>query len=365
MRAAPIHVLHVVPGLIAGGMELGMARVIRGLSDRGLEHSVACLKGEPEISDHLPEKTRIYCLRSRPNEPQLPARLATLIRRIRPTVIHARNWGAWPDVAVGRFLAPPIVPLIFSFHGLEEAGYIPLRRRLASRVLVRITTRLFTLSEESKRMLVTHWGWPAKRGDVIPNGVDTNRFRPAPAPSDTDRFVVGTVGNLRPVKNQALLIRACAQVARAGVDVELRIAGEGAERDNLLTLARSLGFADRLLLFGRIEDVPGFLNQLDLFVLSSNSEQHPNALNEAMACGLASVATRVGCVQELLDDGRCSRIVPPGDEEAMAQAIGELAADHGARDDLGKKARHRVCEVYSLQRMLAAYERLYRETSRT
>jgi len=290
-----IHVLHVVPGLIPGGMELVMARVISGLSDKGMEHSVACLKGEPQIASRLPGETEIHCLHSRPNEPQLPARLARLIRRIRPTVIHARNWGAWPDVAVGRLLAPPIVPLIFSFHGLGQAGYMPLRRRLASRALVRLTTCLFTLSEQSKRMLVTHWGWPEKRVNIIPNGVDTDRFRPAPAPRETDRFVVGTVGNLRPVKNHALLIRACAAAGRSGVDLELRIAGEGAEGTRLLALAESLGFADRLRLVGRIEEVPGFLNHLDLFVLSSDSEQHPNALNEAMACGLASVATRVGC----------------------------------------------------------------------
>ncbi len=365
MSATPIHVLHVVPGLIPGGMELGMARVIRGLSDMGMEHSVACLKGEPEISAHLPEKTRIHCLRSRPNEPQLPARLAGLIRRIRPTVIHARNWGAWPDVAVGRLLAPPIVPLICSFHGLGQAGYMPLRRCLASWLLARIATRLFTLSERSKRMLVTRWGWPEHRTAVIPNGVDTERFRPFPTSKRTERFVVGSVGNLRPVKNHALLVRACDDALRRGIDLELRIAGEGGERNTLLELAKSLGFGNRLSLAGRIEDIPDFLAHLDLFVLSSDSEQHPNALNEAMACGLASVATRVGCVQELLDDGRCGRIVPPGDEAAMAQAIAELAEDHGARDDLGEKARHRVCEVYSLQRMLAAYERLYRETSRT
>lgn len=364
MSGVPVHVLHVVPGLIPGGMELGMARVINGLRDKDMRHSVACLKGEPRIAEHLPPTTEIHCLRSRPNEPQLPARLARLIRRIRPTVIHARNWGAWPDVAVARFLAPPIVPLIFSFHGLGQAGYMPLRRRLASRALVRLTTCLFTLSEQSKRMLVAHWGWPEKRVDVIPNGVDTNRFRPATAPRETDRFVVGTVGNLRTVKNHALLIRACAAAARDGVDLELRIAGEGAERDKLLGLARSLRFADQLSLVGRIENVPGFLNRLDLFVLSSDSEQHPNALNEAMACGLASVATRVGCVEELLDNGRCGRIVPPGDLEAMTQAIGKLAVDPPARDELGKNARRRVCEVYSLKHMLAAYERLYVKTSR-
>ena len=128
----PTHVLHVVPGLGPGGMELAMGRVIGRLTGNGMRHSVACLKGDAEIAARLPAETDIHCLHSRPNEPQLPARLGRLVRRVRPTVIHARNWGAWPDMAVGRLLAWPIVPMIFSFHGFGKAGYMPLRRRLAS-----------------------------------------------------------------------------------------------------------------------------------------------------------------------------------------------------------------------------------------
>jgi glycosyltransferase involved in cell wall biosynthesis len=171
------------------------------------------------------------------------------------------------------------------------------------------------------------------------------------------------VGNLRPVKNQSLLIRACAKLRQSGKDLELRIAGEGEERKNLVALAASTGLGERLKLCGSVDDVPGFLRQLDLFVLSSDSEQHPNALNEAMACGLACVSTRVGCVTELLDDGRCGRIVPPGDIDAMAAAMHELLDDARQRQTLGRAARLRACEHYSLHAMLAAYERLYCECS--
>jgi len=108
--AASVHVLHVVPGLGPGGMELAMGRVISLLTGDGMRHSIACLEGQPRIAGRLPSETGIHCFHSRPNEPQLPARLGQLVREIRPTVIHARNWGAWPDMAVGRLLAWPIVP---------------------------------------------------------------------------------------------------------------------------------------------------------------------------------------------------------------------------------------------------------------
>lgn len=358
-----MHVLHVTPGLIPGGMELTMAKVITGLTGPAVRHSIACLKGDPMVADCLPPETRIECLHSRPNEPGLPWRLARLIRGIRPSVIHARNWGAWPDVALARLLAWPIPPLVFSFHGLGKAGYMPLRRRLASHVLARMTTRLFAVSKSARRMLVERWGWPKKGVQVIPNGVDTDRFCPARTDPPSDRLVVGTVGNLRSVKNHALLVRACAEAVGRGFDLELRIAGEGDEREPLLGLARSLGLTNRLSLVGRIEDVPAFLNRLDLFVLSSDSEQHPNALNEAMACGLPCIGTRVGCVDELLDNGRCGRIVPPGDLAAMADAVEGLARDPTRRQELGRFARERVRNVYSLSRMLAAYEKLYRDVS--
>ena len=81
-----------------------MARVISVLTGNGMRHSIACMKGDNQLGDRLPKETDIHCLHSRSNEPQLPARLGRLVRQIRPTVIHARNWGAWPDMAVGRLL---------------------------------------------------------------------------------------------------------------------------------------------------------------------------------------------------------------------------------------------------------------------
>jgi glycosyltransferase involved in cell wall biosynthesis len=359
-RDNAVHVLHVVPGLGAGGMELAMSRVITGLTDRGVRHSIACLKGEAEIADRLPSQTEIACLHSRPNEPQLPARLAKLIRRFRPTVIHARNWGAWPDVALGRLLHWPVVPLIFSFHGLGRSGYMPLRRRVASHVLVRMTTHLFTVSSQSREMLIDHWGWPAGKVDVISNGVDTDRFRPGETHTPGKTTIIGTVGNLRPVKNHAMLLRACAKLAARGADVELRIAGEGTERTDLEALSGELGFAERLKLPGRVEDVPGFLHELDLFVLSSDSEQHPNALNEAMACGLPCVSTRVGCVDELLDGGRCGGIVEPGDTEALTDELSRMLSDESLRRARATAGHDRAVNDYSMDRMLDAYERLYR-----
>jgi glycosyltransferase involved in cell wall biosynthesis len=340
-------------------MELMMAQIITALeTNDSFLHSIACLEGEAEIKDRLPDKTKVYCLHAIPNEPLLPLRLAILIRKIKPDVIHARNWGAWPDIALGRFLRWPIVPMIFSFHGLGRAGYMPLRRRTASKLMVHATTCLFTVSGPSRDMLVKYWGWPLKRTLAIPNGVDTNRFSPKTT-QRSNRIIIGSVGNLRKVKNHALIFKACAKLVECGIDFKIIIAGEGNQRKSLVRLAKSLDIAERVSLPGRIKDIPAFLNKLDIFVLSSDSEQHPNALNEAMACGIASVGTRVGCVEELLDHGRCGKIVNPGDGSGLLGSLRDLAGSEKLRQKFARNGLKHVRASYSLDVMLQRYKELY------
>ena len=115
--------------------------------------------------------------------------------------------------------------------------------------------------------------------------------------------MVGTVGNLTPVKNHLLLVEAFAGAVRQGLDAQLQIAGQGPMGHAVRDRATALGMADRVQLVGQVRDVPQFLGQLDLFVLSSASEAHPNALLEAMATGLPCVATAVGGVPEVLREG--------------------------------------------------------------
>lgn len=364
MEAKQVHVLHVVPGLEPGGMEMAMARMISAIQSADIRHTIVCLKGEPLIRDQFPASVAIECLRSRPNDPLLPIRLRRLIRRVRPTVIHARNWGAWPDVALARLLVRPRVPLVFSFHGFASPGRLPLRRRLAFRVLSRITTHPLTVCDAARTMLIDQFGWPPDRVRVIPNGVDVARFSPSlNGRIQPDRLVIGAVGNLTPVKNHRLLIQAIAGLIQTGVSCDLRIAGEGPERTNLEQLAAGLGVSSHVFFPGQVDDIPRFLRGLDLFVLPSTSEAHPNALLEAMASGLPCVATAVGGVPEVLNSGNAGVLVAPDDPKSLADSMRELCTSPKARKSLGMAARRRVEERYSMGQMADAYARLYREAS--
>lgn len=357
-QPGPLHVLHVVPTLGMGGLELAMSRVVRGLEERGIGHSILCLHGGGGIEDCFDPSVRIYRLDGRPNEALLPLRIGRLLREIRPDVIHARGWNAWPDVAAARLLVRRRPPLIFSFHGLQSGRVMPWRRRVAFRALACVTTRMFAVSDYARRLLVEQTGLSAHRIAVISNGVDTDRFRPMPRDAGSP-LVVGAVGNLTPVKNHALLLRACAEAAARGVAFDLRIAGEGPLRQRLTDLAETLGLGQRLSLPGAVKDIPAFLRGLDLFVLPSLSEAHPNALLEAMACGLPCIGSAVGGIPEVLAGS--GLVVSPADPRAMANAIIQLARSQLLRRDLGRKARRRVCRCYSMRHMLDDYEALYRQ----
>jgi len=147
------------------------------------------------------------------------------------------------------------------------------------------TTRLFAVSNAAKNVLVTIIGLHPGRIEIIPNGVEMSCFRTHTDSPAGNVLKIGTVGNLTAVKNQSLLLRAAALLREQGIHFHLSIAGEGPERQHLLRLAEQYGIQEQVTLMGHVSDIPSFLEFLDVFVLSSKTEAHPNALLEAMAAG--------------------------------------------------------------------------------
>lgn len=353
-------VLHVVPCLARGGMELALARVSRALKDRGFpRHSVVCLKGEASIASEFDQDVLIHCVHSHTHDLMLPLRLHRVLRDLRPSIIHARNWGAWPDVAMARLIGHHRVPLVFSFHGARHTVRWPLRRRLACKLLSRVTARTFAVSAAGRRVLVENAGLSAERVAVIPNGVDAQRFYPAETRLRGKPLTIGAVGTLDAIKNHALLVRTCADLVKEGLGLELRIAGEGPKRQRLETLISDLGLDASVRLYGQVDNVPEFLRELDIFVLPSRTEDHPNALLEGMACALPCIATAVGGTPDTLEEGRSGILVPEGCRESLGAAIRVVATNESRRRALGDAARSRVLSHFSLERMADAYAELY------
>jgi glycosyltransferase involved in cell wall biosynthesis len=214
-------------------------------------------------------------------------------------------------------------------------------------------------------------GFPRDYIQVIPNGVDTGRFRPLDTPNHESRrqfglppggLVMGMVARFVPFKNHAGMFHALATMREAKIDVRLALAGDGPLCDKLKQLARQLGIATRVHFLGEVERVETLYRALDIVV--SNSSHHEgmsNSVLEAMASGVPVLATRVAASAELLDEGNAGLLVPPRDTSALVAALRQLIDRPDLRRSLSRAGRQRVEQHYTLSSVVESYRRLYLE----
>jgi glycosyltransferase involved in cell wall biosynthesis len=172
-------------------------------------------------------------------------------------------------------------------------------------------------------------------------------------------LVIGTMGRLVPVKNHASLIEATRLMRDQGLKPTVIIAGEGPLRSDLEAQARAAGLVGAVRFLGHHPDPDVVMAALDVYVLPSNSEGLPNTVLEAMATGLPVVATRVGGMDELIQDGVTGFLVPPREPDPLARALGLLLRDEALRRTTGKAARIRTESEFTLSGMIRRYEALY------
>jgi glycosyltransferase involved in cell wall biosynthesis len=200
-------------------------------------------------------------------------------------------------------------------------------------------------------------GVPRAKIAVVPNGIAISIAHTMRRADWRPRIVV--VANLRPEKGHDVLLDAAALVVREFPDIRIDFVGGGTERAALEARTSRLGLGGVVSFRGHIDDVPSALAEADLFVLPSRSEAFPNAVLEAMAAGLPIVATRVGGVPELVDDGRTGLLVPPGSAAELARRLCELLSQPALAARLGQAAQREAKSRYSFDRMVASFESIY------
>ncbi len=208
---------------------------------------------------------------------------------------------------------------------------VRIHEQTIGRMILRVATRAIAVSEPVAmhvRSLATRL--PI---DLVPNGVDTERFRPADRPR-AQRLRVGVLGRLVANKGADVAIRALAEAQRLGVDAELTLAGDGPERTDLGRLVNLLGLHDRVRFEGHRSDPEHWLRAVDVLVRPSRTEGMPLAVLEAMAMGVPVIASDVPGNAALLGDGATGLLVPVGDHRALALALRRLATDPTLRDTM-------------------------------
>jgi sugar transferase (PEP-CTERM/EpsH1 system associated) len=364
----PVHVAHVIHRLDYGGLENGVVNLVNGLPHDAVRHSLVCLTTASDFRRRIRRPdVAVYELRKQPGQdPGAYLRLWRLLRQLAPDVVHTRNTGVMDCAVVAWAAGVPV--RVHGCHGFDVDdlhGTRPRRRRLR-RACDRFVDHYVTVSRQLADWLMTTDGVAPGRITQIYNGVDLGRFV-LPVRTGGD-FVVGTVGRLQAVKDQATLLRATARLLEREpglrARLRLRLVGDGAERGPLERLARELGIAGSTTFTGFRDDIPAELARLDVFVLPSLNEGISNTVLEAMACATPVIATAVGGNPELVTEGETGFLVAVGDEQALAERLGRYAADPALRARHGQAGRARVERDFSIPRMLADYAAFYARVAR-
>ncbi len=275
------------------------------------------------------------------------------------------NWGAVDAVMARRlFGGPPLVHHEDGFNADEANGLKP-ARNVFRRIALPAAAALAVPSRTLERLAKKVWRQPSRRLHRIENGVDVDAYAGPPEPIGGFEPrpgipVVGTIAGLRAVKNLPRLVRA---LAATGRDADLLILGEGPERGAIVAEAERLGVAAHVHLPGFRAAPHRHIGLFDMFALSSDSEQAPISLIEAMAAGLPVVATDVGDVADMIAAEGRDLIVDRDDEAGLANALARLIDDQALRRRLGEANRAVALARFGEARMIATYAALYGEAA--
>ena len=373
MAEAPL-IAHVIYRLDYGGLENGLVNLVNRMPRAKYRHAILCLAGFSDFRQRIQQgDVEVHSIDKQPGkDPAAYGRLWRQFRRLRPAVVHTRNLGTadlqWVALAAG------VRHRVHGEHGWDAAdprGESP--RALRIRRLCRpATQRYVAVSRDIERWLHERVGVPQGRIRQIYNGVDVERFTPdGPLPEDlpwpaqgAERpLVIGTIGRLDPIKDQAVLLEAFAGLAGAPGAlrgrVRLVIVGDGPEGGRLRERAQALGIASLVWFPGMRADAPALLRSFDIFVLPSRNEGISNTILEAMATARPVVAGRVGGNGELVESGVNGSLYDPHDPGALAAAIGRYLDDGALRAAHGAAAREHCLRAFAMDTMVQAYTGLY------
>lgn len=367
----PPLVVHLVYRLDIGGLETLLVDTINRMPAERYRHAVVCLTDYTDFARRITRPgVALFALYKPPGAaPRTHLDLWRLLRRLRPAILHTYNLGTIEYAATALLAGVPA--RVHAEHGRDAGDPQGLNRKhnLLRRLVAPCIDRIVPVSRDLHAWLQGTVGIAGRKLHPIGNGVDTERFRPAlPGESgaeawedDKDAFVIGSVGRLQDVKDQATLVTAFALLCRMLPQERLRLVlvGDGPLRAALSAQVQASGLEDRIWLAGARADVAPVMRGFSLFALSSIAEGTPVTLLEAMASGLPVVATAVGGIPDLVPDGACGALVPPSNPEAMARALAGYVRDRARARDHGLAARARVEQHYSMHAMLAAYLALY------
>lgn len=371
--------MHVITGLNAGGAELMLLKLITAMDRTQFNPSVVSLTDIGDIGGKIASLgVEVDCLGMNRSEIDVAAlvRLSRMMRKRSPDLVH--TWLYHADLIGG--LAARLagnVPVIWNIRNSRlEPRYLKWTTRIVVKlcaVLSRTLPRRILACAESARAAHVAIGYGASKITVIPNGFDTWVFSPDADASAAiraelsvaqDTVLIALIGRFDPHKGHRYFISAAGKLKamQRSRNVRFVFCGAGVDSQNpaLQDWLRAAGILDETILLGFRDDMPRILAAVDILTSASITEGFSNVIGEAMACGVPCVVTDVGDSASIVGD--TGRIVPPRNPEALVSAWSELLElGPKGRRDLGRAARRRIEENFSLPAIAERYERVYQE----
>lgn len=364
---ARIRVLLVSSALYIGGAEQVVARLARSINRNEFEVAVCCLKSFGPIADEL-RRDGFEVLGPPKAKGQFGSYLTFLhllshIRRRNITIVHTHDTHGLAD----SFLAKLAVPGLKTVHTFHFGNYPHRygRQRLMEGALWRSLDALVAVGHNQATRLGEFYRIPSRRLQVIWNGVPDASAIPGPVvnmPESTPtRPLIASVSTLIPQKGLHILLEAAALLRQSGDSYRMVIAGDGPLRNQLQEQISNLKIEDYVTLLGWVQEAGSrILPKCDIFVQSSLWEAMSVVVLEAMAAGRPAVVTNVGDNSRVVCNGQSGFLVPPGDANELASALRRLLRDSGSRVTMGNQARRLYKDTFTTERMVLAYEDLYR-----
>ncbi len=361
-----LRILHCHSTFSLGGKEARAVRLMNAFGSAARHTVLSAVPGAFDARDAIDKEIVVEFPTEAPRLEGKPAlsryrALGAYMRRF--DLVLTYNWGAMDVVMARRMFARELPPLIHHEDGFnaDESVRLKTQRNLFRRLGLPAAHALVVPSRTLETLAHEVWKQPAARIHRIANGVDVRRYGVKPTVSipglrkRPGEVVIGTLAGLRAVKNLAKLVRAVAAIPNA----RLVIVGEGGERAAIEAEARRCGLGDRFILPGFMASPHRFIGHFDIFALSSDSEQFPVSLVEAMAAGLPVVSTRAGDVRDMVSRENTEFVIDPGNELGYRAAMLRLATDAGLRKRLGAANRTKAAGCFDEKRMISAYRTLY------
>jgi glycosyltransferase involved in cell wall biosynthesis len=364
----------VISNLEYGGAQRQVVELVNHLDRGQFDARICSLSPYIPLADDLREPDRVHVITKRFKfDASVVARLAALLRRTRTDVVQSYLF----DADIAAFLAGRLAGCSLIAGSERNANYVMKRRQvLMYRWTRRCVDLLIANSQAGADFNARVVGYPAARYRVVHNGVDTSRF----APADPERarrelgiaageLVVGMFASFKQQKNHPLFFRAAARVLERFPNTRLLLVGDelhggmhgsDAYKREVHGLVDALGLRGRCIFAGNRDAVERLYPACDLTVMSSHFEGTANAVLESLSCGVPVVATAVSDTAAIVPNGRAGYVVPPGDERAMSDRIGDLLGDAALREAMGRAAREWILQEFSSERLAEKTADVYR-----